>query len=280
MSKQTPRQRIKELVQRAHLYSAKLDLKGTGNEDIELIPEDIVRIHSIYLGFEELRERINKLEKQDFVNEDNTRKDIVDIATEILDKDDMEPILSGYARSFNLYGDYVELLEAIDNENSDEDSVILKFKTGLAYLIGFWLYNSVLKFPGVILKSEAAASYLDLNYDDFIENKQQFNSALYTGPFSQKTKYEFWWRFDLDDILIDEEVDSGYQLLLKKGIECKQSACLECGESAGYFCLVKEAPVCKKHSIGALDWMPRGADLSRIATEAYELYHPYLESKN
>lgn len=278
VSKQTERQKIKELVQRTHLYSAKLNLKGTGNIDIEGIPEDITRIHSIYLGFQRLEQEVFQLKECDFKGDNDKQLDIVDIASRILGKPNMKPSLSGYARSFNLYGDYVELREAIGTLDLEQEHASSMFKRNLTYLIGFWLYNSVLKFPGVILKSEAAAAYLNLNIDDFLENRDIFDTAIYDGPFSEKVPYDFWWRTDLDDILIEADVESGLELLLQLDKKCSHSECMVCGESAEFFCLVNEKPICKKHSKGSLEWMPRGADLSRIAEEAYELYHPHLKS--
>lgn len=147
-------------------------------------------------------------------------------------------------------------------------------------LIGTWIYDSIIRFPGVILNGVAAASYLDIAVDEFLNNAQirsLFKSALYKGPFADRADH-LWWRPDLDDLLLARNAESGKDLaqsalkLNVRSCKCSVNAKL----SAGYFCMITEKPISDEESQGGLSWFPPGADLARVSKKELEELRPWL----
>jgi hypothetical protein len=67
--------------------------------------------------------------------------------------------------------------------------------------VGYWIYNQLLQFPGVLLNARALASYLGFDsgaVEERPELKAEFDDALYTGPFSEIM--ERWWTSGIDAI--------------------------------------------------------------------------------
>ena len=55
----------------------------------------------------------------------------------------------------------------------------------LPSLFGYWLVDSILRFPGLLLNAVASASYLDISVQAFEGDvRNAFKSALYRGPFN------------------------------------------------------------------------------------------------
>jgi hypothetical protein len=150
--------------------------------------------------------------------------------------------------------------------------------------IGYWIFNQLLQFPGLLVNTVAAASYLDIDADAFQsrdEVRGPFARALYHGPFSKLGP--FFWLPILDDIRAenmgedDEELISGRDVLKRKGVNVDRVRCSQGHEGAGYYCLVTERPVCGEHSVAPSGWVPIGADRSRIEKEKYRELSAWLK---
>jgi hypothetical protein len=136
-------------------------------------------------------------------------------------------------------------------------------------IIGTWLWVSVLRFPGVLVNQTSAASLLNIDNEDFSKESVQkpFESAKYEGPFAKLGNW--WWREDLEGLVLDAEVEDGRALLASKQVTVEP--CLNAaGEPAGYYCMITESPVGYADSVGNINWFPSGADLSRIRKDKYE----------
>jgi hypothetical protein len=150
----------------------------------------------------------------------------------------------------------------------------------LACVLGYWLWDSVLRFPGVVLNEVAASSYLNISLDDFRQNgqiRQLFDGAIYAGPFAA-AKPTLWWRGILDDMVAEAEVADGRAYAtMKLGTEVARSECCEdASKSAGYYCFLSERPVSLENSKAGLPWFPRGADLARVCKTRYAEDEPWL----
>ncbi|HKW76717.1 MAG TPA: hypothetical protein VJN64_14395 [Terriglobales bacterium] len=149
----------------------------------------------------------------------------------------------------------------------------------LTLLLGYWLWDSLLRYPGVFVNQIAAGSYLDINGEDFEMEKIQeiFDEGLYDGPFAD-IKRPQWWRGVLDDIIAHSGCNSGLEFALKKGLDnVRRSECyVDSTKRAGYYCIIAQRPVSLENSKGGLSWFPRGADLTRIGNPKFEEYGPWL----
>jgi len=145
-------------------------------------------------------------------------------------------------------------------------------------ILGNWLYNSILRFPGILANEVATASYLSISPADFErkEVQQLFHIAEYTGPFHDCGRW--WWRKDLDGLLNKANCKSGLEYAVQKG--CKRVHPCKCvgdgKEGAGYYCMMREKPVCEKHSRGGIICFPAGADLSRFSLQVYKKIGPFV----
>jgi hypothetical protein len=126
----------------------------------------------------------------------------------------------------------------------------------------------------------AAGSYLDilpsvLGKDVGIQ--KLFNRALYRGPFSDKER-PMWWRPDIDDLLLREDVPTGRELARKKlGRIISRCPCsVNPKIRAGFFCMLTLKPISESESAGGLSWFPPGADLARVNKHQLEELRPWL----
>lgn len=147
-------------------------------------------------------------------------------------------------------------------------------------LIGYWLYDSILRFPGLLVDTVAAASYLNIDIEDFDKNtdvQKLFNKALYKGPFADKGD-PLWWRNDLDDILqAGKSVDGQAYVTKKLKKTVKPCMCsVDSALRAGWYCMATKKPVSLEKSKGNITWFPRGADLARISIDVYDEIGPWL----
>jgi hypothetical protein len=146
-------------------------------------------------------------------------------------------------------------------------------------ILGYWLWDSVLRFPGIVVSSIAAASYLNISAETFIGNpriSRIFRKALYGGPFADNQSH-LWWRSDLDEILVERKVTSGYELCAALGIQTEPShCCVDPTIPAGFYCMIRKLPVSRQNSKGNISWFPSGADLARISNPDYEELGPWL----
>lgn len=147
-------------------------------------------------------------------------------------------------------------------------------------LIGTWIYDSILRFPGLVLDVTSAGSYMDilpriLQKDEGIQ--KLLKDALYEGPFSDKAQ-PMWWRPDIDNLLLDENVSTGRKLVQKKlkrtvtGCFCSVNPRLK----AGFYCMLTSKPISESESTGGLSWFPPGADLARVNKRQLEELRPWL----
>lgn len=179
----------------------------------------------------------------------------------------------GLANAFALYVSGPSLasdaIYHIAKSQGAHESVTQDLDGRLPFILGCWLSNYILPFPGLILNTKAAASYLNIATSEFEANANKFDACQYTGPFSGADNY--WWRTDLDQLLIDSDSEDGKEHLQKEGIEVSPSVCISTKESpAGYYCIVQKEPISLNASVGNLGWIPQGAHLSRIDQNIYD----------
>jgi hypothetical protein len=150
----------------------------------------------------------------------------------------------------------------------------------LACMLGYWLWDSVLFFPGLVVNDVAASSYLNIELNCFrTDHKVQavFESARYNGPFSV-ARGPLWWRGKLDEIVSQSELDDGRAMAsttLNRDIPQSQ-CCVDPTISAGFVCMLSNKPVSSKHSTGNVLWLPRGADLARASHKMLDDVGPWL----
>lgn len=146
----------------------------------------------------------------------------------------------------------------------------------LPSLFGYWLFDSILRFPGLIVNSIAAASYLNIAVKDFEKPtvRMLFADAVYEGPFSDEGD-PHWWRSDLDKIVDLAGVSDGNEYV-KARLKKKVAPCLDKGKRAGWYCMVKKVPVSDENSVGNISWFPPGADLARVRKDVFEETGPWL----
>lgn len=153
-------------------------------------------------------------------------------------------------------------------------------RRSMSYFIGYWLHESLLKYPGILGNEIAIASYLNINENDFRRPEVQefFTEAKYVGPFSSDACKQ-WWVSDLDKLLYEKGVNDGRELLLLHNIEVEPCCCsVESNKRAGYYCIFTDKPVSKAHSMGSgeLPWIPKGAKLSRMNENDFEEMAPWM----
>jgi hypothetical protein len=151
-----------------------------------------------------------------------------------------------------------------------------ELKARLPSLLGYWLYDSLLRFPGILMNSVAAASYLNISVATFEKPRVRrlFNAALYRGPFSDPVD-PHWWRRDTDDLLLKAGASDGNEYAHTK-LKIKIPPCLDGSRRAGLYCMVKKVPVSEENSVGNISWFPPGADLARVRKDVYDQMGPWL----
>lgn len=250
----TESQNLRNSVNQARSFSIEIDISDLNNASHEIL--------NITNGFNLLKNSINS-------------KDISELSggpaatiASILEKSELESFFSRYTSSSTLASDVIKH----DKEYEDPEYI----KSKIPFILGCWLYNYILPFPGIILNNIAAASYINLEVNDFIENQSLFINAKYNGPFSENTSY--WWRYDLDKILVENDCEDGVEFLEKNNIKnaspCKCSVTNE--SPAGFYCLVQKAPISLEASIGNISWIAEGADLCRISKQIYYRLAPMM----
>jgi hypothetical protein len=150
----------------------------------------------------------------------------------------------------------------------------------LACVLGYWLWDSILRFPGVVLNEVAASSYLTIRLDEFRQNVQirrLFAGAVYAGPFAS-AKPMLWWRGILEDLVAESGVADGRAYAMKQlsATVARSECCEDASKPAGYYCFLSERPVSLENSKPGLPWFPRGADLARVCKSRYEEDEPWL----
>jgi len=181
-----------------------------------------------------------------------------------------------YAEKMALYGvgDQNRLAEVL-MQAKGADGLVPR----MTHFLGYWLWDSLLRYPGLLVNEVAAGSHLNIDEQDFKNAKVQawFAEALYDGPFADPKKPE-WWRGALDDIVAGGNFADGLELVRKKlDAKIDRSHCsVDSGKTAGYYCIISKRPVSLENSKGGLSWFPRGADLTRISNPKFDEYSPWL----
>lgn len=183
---------------------------------------------------------------------------------------------SEYSNKIALYGvgDQNRLPEVLAKTKGADQRV-----QRMAHFLGYWLWDSLLRYPGLLANKVAAASHLNIETAGFFEAKVQaiFDGALYSGPFADPKEPQ-WWRGMLDDIVSSDNCSDGLELVRKKVNRAidRSKCCVDPSKSAGYYCIISREPVSLENSRGGLSWFPRGADLTRISNPKFEEYGPWL----
>ena len=143
-------------------------------------------------------------------------------------------------------------------------------------ILGNWLRTSILRFPGILVSCDAAASYLNISVKDFGRSQVQalFSRAKYKGPFAGMSAW--WWRHELDDIVAKAGEDDGLALAKKRHASSQPCVDEQTGAPAGYYCMVTGKPVSKDNSKGGISWFPSGADLARIRLDTFNELAPWI----
>jgi len=227
--------------------------------DEELARQAILAAH----GFAEIEAKLPKILKE------KDSKSPAKILSALLDRPEDSDKIALYS-----VGDQSRISD-IPVKSKDEADHIKR----IGCFLGYWLWDSLLRYPGLLVNEVAASSHLNIAADDFTkpEVREVFKQALYHGPFADPEKPQ-WWRGLLDDIVSRGESNDGLGLARKKlGDKVRPSQCwVDSTKSAGYYCIISEKAVSLEHSKGGLSWFPRGADLTRISTPLFEEYGPWI----
>lgn len=149
----------------------------------------------------------------------------------------------------------------------------------MATALGVWLFDSVLRFPGLVLDSLAAGSFLGIAPErmNSPEVVHTFKASEYNGPFASADEPR-WWRFKLVEQMAVGKVNEGRDLVKTKSRGgLPRAVCAVDGRSpAGAVCIVTRTAVCDEHSVGQISWLPRGADLSRVQKKIFDEIAPWI----
>lgn len=173
-----------------------------------------------------------------------------------------------------------ETFPAANEKVKSRADFIKALKKRMPSLLGYWLYNSVLRFPGILMNETAAASYLNIDEKYFSKNevRELFQEALYKGPFSSETS-AYWWRSTVDAILTKAKSKNGNdfvatQLKRKNIPQCFCSVNKKI--NAGYYCMMTHKPISYEESKGNISWFPQGASLARVNKDIFEEIAPWV----
>ena len=257
----TPSQTITRKINQTRSFSIILDLDKPNNYE-----ETAKEIINIFEGFESLKQKYNQLEASD--KQEGPAK----ILAVILGDKDLEALLARYLANAIVASDILDNKNLMNDDEQNEDSYL---DDRVPYILGNWLYNTILSFPGLILNDVATASYVDVDYEDFKKNLEYFEKARYKEIFSKNKPY--WWRFRLDDLLLENNFSNGVEYLESKEVSVKHCKCSVSNESpAGYYCIATHQPISYDKSKGNLSWVPEGADLTRLETSTYKKLAPIM----
>lgn len=233
-------------------FSIKIDTKNP--------TEAAKKIINAYDGFSKIKSAIEAL------GYDQISKGPAHIIASITNAKTQEDNFWMYVSGASLLKELVELNEVMIAQKLNDPQKNKLIVDRLSYIIGYWFYNIVLTFPGVILNKTATSSYLHITEDDLESNQRIFEIAKYSGPFSLTEEY--WWKEKIDEILEQEEVDTGFELLAKNRIHVEKQA-------SGYYCIMTQSAISSEDS-RSLSWLPNGAILSKVDKNLYDQYAPFF----
>ncbi|HEU0069288.1 MAG TPA: hypothetical protein VFQ26_08530, partial [Nitrospiraceae bacterium] len=250
--------RAEDFLRQAEQREARIVLCITGNDRFE---EQVV---SLADGFEEIAGKLHD------TGESVGKRSPGKLLASIIGKPEYADKISLYASGDqNRLASYLRL----DKEDKAEK------QKSLTCLLGYWLWDSVLRYPGVLVNEIAASSYLNIKLDAFASAtvKDIFSETRYQGPFANAIG-PMWWRGMLDDIVSDSGFADGRELAEQRlHTPIPRSACCEDPtKPAGYYCMLSSRPVSLENSKSGLTWFPRGADLARVSLSKYDELGPWL----
>lgn len=156
----------------------------------------------------------------------------------------------------------------------------------LSYVLGHVMVNSILRYPGPLLKLRALCAYLGTSDEEGGALVQILGEARYHGPFSSLEPLH--WRLGVDDFLepfLPTEGDVNPLVVRRQAAERaleRQLATHECarcdGVNGGFYCPFTHRAVCERAdcSIGSSSWIPTGATACRIELDFFEEWAPLL----
>jgi len=224
----------------------------------------------IYRAFSNIETRYFKLKKSD-------RGTLSAALSKILEKPGIEDRIALYGT-----GEQGFLQEIMPYQKENQAGTEKELNQRTVRLLGNWLYTSILRFPGILVNNIAAASYLNINLNDFNKTsvKEIFEKARYKGPFSNlySGMTEWWWRHELDTIIFSKDCEDGLAYTKFKKVKGRVRPCKDpqTKERAGYYCMVTEKPVSEKNSKSGISWFPAGADLARIRSDKFNELAPWI----
>ncbi|KQY85965.1 hypothetical protein [Pelomonas sp. Root1444] len=158
--------------------------------------------------------------------------------------------------------------------NEDDDDSLPPVQV-LATRLGYWLFNYVLTFPGPILPTAAAAALFNLDTPSFLNEKVQeiVAPARYSGPFDAVDTY--YWREEMNDLLDTSDGDplgsEQFSALKLKRVDEENPAL------HAYYCVLSGKPIALAETANpSPDWIPPGADITRISEDLLESLDPML----
>lgn len=251
-------------------YADPESVKDSDDQIIQLRPADgghhemAVECAGIIEGFRSIHEHLAER------MEDADAKELLERPSEFLT--DMASVPVSAKPNLDKYSwGQSESLSVLTEDETKEDAIRRK-----GTILGYWMYNQVLEYPGVLANSVAAASYLGVDVEMFCgsdEIQDLFCEAAYEGPFSRVQQW--WWTAELDSILTknttvdDDGTISAREFINREGFNIGPVECLEDHEGAGYYCVLSEEAVCEEHSVSPEAWIPAGASLTRISEKEY-----------
>lgn len=260
-SRQTAATELRSMIDKSSSYSIPVDIA-----DISSAANKIVDVAE---GFNEIKKSIDHLS---LTGEEGTNTSPSKILASILNEEYLSIFLDQYAKSTSLATFIVDAFENATGEQFEDNS----FRDRIRFVLGCWLHNHILEFPGVILNKVATHSYINVSREHFDEHMEHFSECKYNGPFGQSTEY--WYRHKIDEFL-DEYEDGRDFLKSKMEISEPIDPCpCSVDESlpAGYYCIISRKPISLEKSEGRLSWIPSGADLCRVEKKLYRRIAPLI----
>lgn len=186
----------------------------------------------------------------------------------ILERPSLTSDLLGYtSQTLQFFG------SSLTDPSSANDASELRVSVSL----GYWLFNSILAFPGPILNLRATAAFLNLRLDSIKDHKALLDAispAKYSGPFASVEAY--FWREELEKLL---DVNGG-DILQARQLKGMEIARVDTGNSLaqGYLCVISNTEVTEAEAGPNPDWIPVGAQVARIRREIFEQLDPMLSA--
>ena len=233
----------------------------------------------LYEGFENIKTSFEKIFKRRLFNE--SYKSLSMVLAKIIEQDHLADRIALYGSGDQkflpkIFLDYTA--KKITEVSQEATNKFKNIEKRIPRVLGYWLWDSILRFPGIVVNEVAAASYLNIDTASFREKsiQKKFFSAVYNGPFAEIRT--LWWRHKLNEILAKEDFEDGLELIKKK-TKLKANSCkcsVDNKAPAGFYCMITKKPVSERNSHSNVAWFPAGADLTRISKPEFDELEPWL----